>query len=228
MKVKTGFLTLSSLCFAVLSAGSFADGAGYFSSQSNSGYSSSQSVQRGSTYYSGYPVQQNQQFEFKRKHFTYSADGRGPHAIFFNEEMGPHWIDELNGYPLPSQAVLGGGENQPPRMLYVCRASYQGGMHPGKIVDGNCNIGWGGEEVRLPRYQVLVSNSQRYRWFPANYGSFPTNAVDGGFENGQRLFICQANWNGGVHPGKVFAGNCNIGYGGKEIAIPNYNILVAV
>ena len=236
MKVKTIFLALSMLYITGFSAISLADG--YYSSQTAdngfsstqtppqnaSGYSSTQTATRGSTYYSGYPAQQDQTFQFKSQHFSI---GTSHHTVFLSDQIGPHWVDELNGYPLPAQAVLGGGENKPPRMLYVCRASYQGGLHPGKIVDGNCNIGWGGAEIRLPRYQVLVSNTHRYRWAPAD-GSFPPNTVDGGFDNGQRLYICQANWEGGLHPGKVYGANCNIGYGGKEISLPNYNILLAV
>lgn len=38
---------------------------------------------------------------------------------------------------IPANAVVGGREND--RDLYVCRASYEGGLHPGKIISGNCN-----------------------------------------------------------------------------------------
>ena len=55
---------------------------------------------------------------------------------------------------IPQNAVNGGQE--PGRILYVCRGSYKGGIHPGKIVDGRCNIGWGGKEHKLKEFEVLV------------------------------------------------------------------------
>lgn len=55
---------------------------------------------------------------------------------------------------VPPRAVQGGHENG--HALYICRAGYKGGVHPGKVVGGNCNFGWGGAEVRSPNYEVLV------------------------------------------------------------------------
>ncbi len=229
MKIKT-ILFAASLCLAISSTVSLADN-GYSSTLSpnnSGGYSSTQSS-RGSTYYSGYPNESAPTVRFKRKNFSIGITDSGVQASYqrrFYEEAGPHWIDMLEGYPLPANAVLGGGENNPSRGLYVCRASYQGGMFPGKLVAGDCNISWGGDEIRLPRYQVLVSHMNKYGWLPANYGAIPPNAIPGGFENGRTLYICQANWQGGVHPGKVLGGGCDFGYGGIRISVPFYNVLV--
>jgi hypothetical protein len=39
------------------------------------------------------------------------------------------------------------------------------------------------------------------------------------------LRICRAAYGSGTHPGKEWAGNCYIGYGGKEFAQGNYQVL---
>ena len=45
--------------------------------------------------------------------------------------------------------------------LYVCRSKYDGGLHPGKVVGGNCSIGWGGKEIVLPAFEVLTLGVSR-------------------------------------------------------------------
>jgi hypothetical protein len=66
------------------------------------------------------------------------------------------WISGSNGY-LPPDAVQGGHEaNGTP--LYVCRARHLGGVHIGKFRADwrGCNIPYGGRELTLNSYQVLV------------------------------------------------------------------------
>ncbi len=58
---------------------------------------------------------------------------------------------------VPTNAVKGGQE--PGRILYVCRGNFRNGLHPGKIVDGRCNIGWGGKEHLLANFEVLVGSA---------------------------------------------------------------------
>jgi diguanylate cyclase (GGDEF)-like protein len=67
---------------------------------------------------------------------------------------------------------------------------------------------------------------QSLSWVAASAGQIPGGAVVGGQESGRSLFICRANHQNGVHPGKVVARNCNIGYGGKESEVRNYEVLV--
>jgi len=61
------------------------------------------------------------------------------------------WGPAQRGY---AGALVGGYE--PGRTLFVCRARYEEparrgpherGLHPGKVVDGKCNFGWGGREI---------------------------------------------------------------------------------
>lgn len=149
---------------------------------------------------------------------------QGPYGHYPHHFRRIRWVDMMAGYPLPEGAVPGGGEpNNGP--LFICRAFYRDGMHPGKIVAGKCNITFGGQEVPMYRYQALVSFAP-LNWAPSNGSMIPPNAIPGGYENGRPLFICQAEYHGGMHPGKVVAQMCNIGFAGREIAIPYYNVLV--
>jgi hypothetical protein len=131
------------------------------------------------------------------------------------------WVPAANG-AIPQGAVAGGNEGGHP--LFICHATGGMGLHPGKVVGANCNIGYGGLESTVPQYEVLVGPPGH--WISASGGSVPPGAVAGGYENGHSLFICRTHYGSGVHPGKVVATNCNIGYGGKEIAVAQYEVLV--
>ena len=136
------------------------------------------------------------------------------------------WV-EFNG-ELPSKAVIGGVETH--RSLAVCRCEYKGAMHPGKVVDGKCNIGWGGKEIRSESFEVLVNKGVvEIDWLKTN-GKLPDHAIEAGDEKGRALYVGRAHHENGTHPGKVFAAGgtniCNIGYGGKEITYNTFEVLV--
>lgn len=58
---------------------------------------------------------------------------------------------------IPNGAVKGGSESDN-RPLYICRASFNGGVLPGKIGRnfGGCNFAYGDREQKSPIYEVLV------------------------------------------------------------------------
>lgn len=135
------------------------------------------------------------------------------------------WVTAPLGYD-PSW-VAGHEANGAP--LYVCRADYQGGVHPGKVVAGNCNIGWGGMEVALQSFEVLVaSRLQDPEMWKTGFLPGNPNFVAGNESTGAPLYVCRAAFRGGVHPGKVVAGNCNIGWGGMEVALRSFEVLQSV
>lgn len=136
----------------------------------------------------------------------------------------PKWVDMQSGDRIPNNAVVGGEQYNPNNLLYVCRGAYRGGVHPGKLIGGNCNISYGGSEIILSRYEVLVSRAP-LDWVKS-FGNVPGNAVRGGYEHGNTLFICQTKYRNGVHPGKVVGQGCNIGWGGQEIINSNFRVLV--
>lgn len=74
-------------------------------------------------------------------------------------------------------------------------------------------------------YCVFASANADLRWIKYT-GDIPKNAVTGGYEEGRVLYICQARFNNGLHPGKIVEHGCNIGWGGSEHTIRNFKILV--
>ncbi len=133
-------------------------------------------------------------------------------------------VSWVSGATAPANAVVGGFE--PGRALVVCRAAHEKGVHPGKVVAGNCNFGYGGKEIVRAKYEVLVIDGY-YHWVAGSNGSFPKDAVAGGSEPNRTLYVCRAAHEGGVHPGKLVEKNCNISYGGKEITKNTYEVLAS-
>jgi hypothetical protein len=129
---------------------------------------------------------------------------------------------------VPENSVNGGHENG--NDFAVCRAFYNGATHPGKLLADKCNIGWGGKEIEMTSFEVLVNSGVPLTWATYN-GSIPLGAVQAGDENGNALFVGQfTRPDGSVHTGKVLGkpGNYffNFGYGGKEITEKsNFRIL---
>lgn len=126
---------------------------------------------------------------------------------------------------IPSNVVIGGEENG--QKLPVCRCEYQGGTHPGKVTSNMCHIGYGGKEIYLKTFEVLVNGGATdINWEKVSRNTLPKSAFVGGKENGKPLYVGKAAYspngrNLGTHPGKIFTSNntliCNFGYGGKEI-----------
>jgi hypothetical protein len=118
---------------------------------------------------------------------------------------------------------------------YYCRASIPGqsGLQPGRIGvrDTGCHVSFGGQELIETSYQVMVFTGPPLPLSLANGsgGSVPFDAVRGGTDiGGQPLYMCVANYLGQQFPGKVRQqfGACYIAYGGKEVAVNPYAVLV--
>ncbi len=125
---------------------------------------------------------------------------------------------------IPHRAFVGGQERD--MILYVCQGYYRDGVQPGKVVAGNCNIPWNGREIVLNNFKVLVGEG--LYWRPGRYGRIPHNAVVGGMIHGRPLYVCHASYGRrGVHPGKLWENTCYISYGGQEIPMNDYEILVS-
>lgn len=138
-------------------------------------------------------------------------------------QQGVGWVSG-RGATMPNGAVAGGKE--PGRTLFICRAGHARGMHPGKVVAGKCNIGYGGREIVSTKFQVMVNRGARIAWVAPQGGRVPPNAFVAGKEPGRTLFVCRAPHRDGIHPGKVVAGKCNFGYGGREIVSTKYQVMV--
>ena len=131
------------------------------------------------------------------------------------------WVDSRGG--LPRDAVRGG--DSPFGPLYVCRARYRDGVHPGKAVKGQCLIGWGGREVEVRPFEILTGRD--LNWTRAWGDRMPPGAVKGGHAPDGELYVCRGRHRDGVHPGKMYHGRCLIGWGGHEVALSNFEVLTA-
>lgn len=66
-------------------------------------------------------------------------------------------------------------------------------------------------------------------WIPSQNGATHPNAVRGGnAANGEAFYIGRANYQGSITPGKIQPSHHTlyIPFGGQEVAIGNYEILV--
>lgn len=76
---------------------------------------------------------------------------------------------------------------------------------------------------------AAAAQAQQRGWIDASNGYLPPNAIQGGHEgNGQPLYICRAQHGGGLHIGKFRADwqGCNIPFGGRELTVNRYQIMV--
>lgn len=117
-------------------------------------------------------------------------------------------------------SVLRVGEENGQR-LPLCRAAYNGGTHPGKIVNGRCHFGYGGAEVNVATFEVLTATANPS--FSLNTTGNGDKFIVGAESNGQPLYLCSGAYQNGTHPGKIVNGKCNITYGGSEVSVASFN-----
>lgn len=144
------------------------------------------------------------------------------------------WV--LNkGRNIPQYAIEGGSENG--ETLYISRAFSYGGVHPGKCgrhLSRGASIPADGAEIEIDTYEVLIGKRDAVRWVTVR-GNFSFNSlegckpVEGGREaDGTILYISQAFYEGGRHPGKISEKlrHCHFSHGGKEKTVEEYAVLV--
>jgi hypothetical protein len=160
------------------------------------------------------------------------------------EVLTPAWrscytVAACNGTGVPANATYQGGRGTGKYAvpLYFCRADFMGGKHLGTIFPGSngCAIPWGGAaQPPTKPYDVLVDLSPklpvtRYPVYASKSETIPLDALVGGYDGDKaNLYICLADYNGQFVPGKTrpeFSG-CNIPSDGKEISVPDYDVLV--
>ena len=77
--------------------------------------------------------------------------------------------------------------------------------------------------------QAQERNAATSSWAAGSGGAIPDGAIAYGREaDGREQFVCRGAHGGGTHLGKITAGfsGCNIGYGGREITLGEYEVLV--
>ncbi len=127
-------------------------------------------------------------------------------------------------------AVAAGIEDSIP--LYACRGSYEGGVHLGRVRADfqGCHIGYGGREVEVTPYEVLAAT-----WVQEASGEAPADAPPAGADPALAVSVpfrvtplvaCRVAWHGGVQLGEVRQGGCAFGFGGQQVEVDGYEVLV--
>ncbi|KAH8108101.1 hypothetical protein BXZ70DRAFT_1003504 [Cristinia sonorae] len=142
------------------------------------------------------------------------------------------WI-LVNGKDIPKHAIKGGEENG--ELLYISRFYIDGSIQVGKAsprFEKGALVGYGGEEIAQSTYEILIGDIRALQWVDYR-GQFDINKlngrpVEGGNEaDGTPLYIIQARFQGGVHPGKVSSklGGGMVSWGGGEHQVDEYHVL---
>ena len=81
---------------------------------------------------------------------------------YTNQSPSSYTWERSEGDRIPNFAIIGGSDSDG-EALFICRAELEGGIHPGKISSplGGCNVPYGGKEIKLRRYEVMVTGSER-------------------------------------------------------------------
>jgi hypothetical protein len=118
-------------------------------------------------------------------------------------------------------AIMGGPGNgpKPGAPLYICRAGTNGGLFPGKWIQGECSIACNGQEWKMKRYDVAYGKAI---WEP--FSGITSTLVQGGYDtDGSPLYICRVpNFKPtfkrvGNQPGKLVGGVCHVPYANVDI-----------
>jgi len=121
----------------------------------------------------------------------------------------------------PRNAVMAGKDDDGCD-LAVGRAPHKGGMCPGKLNPNHPHmyISWGGKEIAVAEYEILVQEGDNVHWVAACDGQLPSGVapVKTGHEaNGDPLFVARGKVNTSLSVGKMNPkfGLAYLPYGGE-------------
>ncbi|KAI7833697.1 hypothetical protein BX661DRAFT_177374 [Kickxella alabastrina] len=168
------------------------------------------------------PYQQQHQQQQQQQRPGGYANAPTPYS---QDQPKVHWVAASDNH-IPPQAVQGGVEKDG-TPLFVARARYRGGLHPGKagqhIQDGGCAIGWGHKEVNLGNMRFCAKDELVVQGFR------PVEA--GHEETGEPLFIAKSLYEGSQQLGKCaphIKKGMSFPYGHKERTTDEYKVLAYV
>jgi len=100
-------------------------------------------------------------------------------------------------------------------------------LHPGKLVSGNCYVGYEGKEIKMPLKDAeVLASSAPTGWADVKGGKVPAGALKAGVINGVAMHFCVAKHEDkGFQAGKEYKGNCYYGYGRKEFKTAEFKLM---
>jgi len=162
----------------------------------------------------------------------YIPFGGGEHSILHYEvlvgQQKADWVQTSAHAPLPPNAVyVGTDSDQSP--IYVGRAHHNGDQLPAKVIPSKkvAYVSWNGSEIAKYSYEILCGGN--VQWVHSGQGHVLPNAVPGGRTvSGETLYVGRAWHMGALTVGKIHPshGNLYLPYGGAEVAMNTYEILI--
>jgi len=164
------------------------------------------------------------------KNAAYVAWGGQEHQKSHYEILvgqGYGWVTCQGGAVPPNAVRSGSTRNGEP--LYVGRGHHANSLCVGKIhpSHGCLYIPYGGQEVRVNTYEVLVKE-HRDNWVQTSISYTPPGAVIGGHDSDRSvIFVGRSMHNGDMLPAKVIPskGTAYVSFGGYEISKHNFDVL---
>ncbi|KAG8967102.1 hypothetical protein FRC03_010743 [Tulasnella sp. 419] len=145
----------------------------------------------------------------------------------YNGPRGPTtWVLAENGH-IPRSAIVA-GERTDGTQLYIARTFYEGGLHIGYASRHNAAIPYGGNEIPVSVYEVLLGDAHSIRWVSNLQSQDGVQPVEGGYENGgQPIYVAQTRIDDNILPAKAWDGvnGARVAHNGQEIYANEYNIL---
>jgi len=137
----------------------------------------------------------------------------------------PMTTQRVVSFGAPANSIVGGYDLDG-TPLYLCQASFGGGLVPGKTRPpwNSCDVGWGGTEHFVDTYYVLVPAFSRTYYVDTN--TYDTAGVfsAGNEADGTKLGACRHAYQNSIQVGKFlpdsFDGLCDFGFAGVEVALP--------
>lgn len=101
---------------------------------------------------------------------------------------------------------------------------------PAKVIPCKqaCYVSFNGQEIMKDNFEYLVGNG--FEWIGSANGHVPEGAVLAGNDQSEEAhYIGRAHHSGSLTPGKIHKSHecLYIGYGGHEVQIKQYEVLVA-
>jgi hypothetical protein len=128
---------------------------------------------------------------------------------------------------LPRNAIVGGRDTDGAQ-IYVGRASHESDMIPCKVIPSKqvAYVSHNGSVISKHNFDILIGSD--VKWKKEKNGKIPKGAFPGGrTASGETLFIGRGDHSRSLTVGKVHSthGCLYIGYGGKEVALKDYEVL---
>lgn len=106
---------------------------------------------------------------------------------------------------------------------------HEGSLLPCKVIPNKpvARVTLNGVEIAKQTFEILIGSNSK--WVTCSSGNTPANAFPGGYtKQGEVLYIGRASFNGGLIVGRVHKSHrcIYVGHNGREVSLPDYEVLI--